>query len=92
MSPFRFVLRIAGLALLITTAAPGQIVDPGDAATPPHATQEPGRAETAPGAVEVAPQEGRALGKPSGLIGPRRGGGGDLSNEGRGLDPRVNEI
>jgi len=92
MSPFRFVLRIAGLALLITTAAPGQIAEPGDAATLPHVTQEPGRAETAPGVAEAAPQEGRALGKPSGLIGPRRGGGEESSNDGQGLDPRVNEI
>ena len=92
MSPFRFALRIAGLALLITTAAPGQAVEPGHAATPPHATQDPDRAETAPGVVELAPQESRALGKPSGLIGPRRGGGGELSNDRQGLDPRVNEI
>jgi flagellar biogenesis protein FliO len=92
MSPFRFVLRIAALALLITTAAAGQIVEPGDATTPGHTRQDPDRAETAPGIVEHAPQEGRALGTPSGLIGPRRGGGAAESNRGRGLDPRVNEI
>jgi flagellar biogenesis protein FliO len=92
MSLFCFVLRIAGLALLITTAAPGQSVEPGDAAALPHTTQDPDRAETAPGVVEGAPQEGRALGKPTGLIGPRRGGGAAKSNRGQGLDPRVTEI
>jgi flagellar biogenesis protein FliO len=92
MSPFRFALRIAGFALLITTTAPGQTADLDDAATAAQITIEDGRAETAPALVEYAPQESRALGSPSGLIGPRRGGGGELPDERRGLDPRVNEI
>ncbi|MHC4083257.1 MAG: flagellar biosynthetic protein FliO, partial [Planctomycetota bacterium] len=39
-----------------------------------------------------APQEGRALGRPTGLIGPRRGGTASPSDRPRGLDPRVNEF
>jgi flagellar biogenesis protein FliO len=93
MSPFRFVQRMAVLgAIVIAPAATGQ---PGGAEppAPQHTSPDLDRAGPAPGALERAPQEGRALGRPAGLLGRRGGGGVDGSPDGAGtLDPRVGEI
>jgi flagellar biogenesis protein FliO len=91
MSPFRFVLQIAAAALLVATAASGQS-GPAAPAAPEHSPPDLHRPEPAPGALGLAPQEGQALGRPSGLRGPRGGGAGRGPDGNRTLDPRISEI
>ncbi|MHC4218520.1 MAG: flagellar biosynthetic protein FliO [Planctomycetota bacterium] len=91
MSPFRFVNRLAALALVAAPAAFGQPV--AEAAPAPPGTADLQRAESAPGQDAQPPQESRALGQPAGLL-DRHGGpdGHRPGDRGRGLDPRLNEI
>jgi flagellar biogenesis protein FliO len=92
MSPFRIALWTAGLALLITTTALGQPVEPDGAASRRPASPDLDRAESAPDSLSLAPQESRALGRPRGSAGLRNAGAGGSADGARGLDARVSEI
>ncbi|MHC4774872.1 MAG: flagellar biosynthetic protein FliO [Planctomycetota bacterium] len=92
MSPFPIALRTAALALLITTAASGQPVEPGSPSSQQPKSADVNSAEPAPGGLDLAPQESRALGPLPQSTGPGRGGAGGPRSAARGLDPRVSEI
>jgi len=87
MSPLPIALRTAALALLVTTAASGQPVEPGAS---PGLQLNPADLDRAQTALDLAPQESRALGPLPDAPGPGRAAG--PRGAARGLDPRVSEI